>query len=158
MFQHSRQVIKMFGKKKPEDLTHDELKKIADRILDYDSIQRTITDGITDLLYSEQCQEKISSRITACVGDGGIKQRVHNIMNSDAMSKLIYDHLKTKISAILTETHLIDEIVQERVDAAGIDQVIQWNNVAYGMLLSRLEDIEKESKPNAEIIKGLFGK
>ena len=148
----------MFWKKKPEDLTHDELVKIADKLMDYDRMQRTITDAISTLLSDKQYQEKVHNQIAAYVNEGDIKQRVHNIMNSDSITEIIYDHLKTKINAILTETHLIDEIVQERVDAAGIDQVIQWNNIAYGMLLSRLEEIEKESKPNAEIIKGLFGK
>lgn len=80
-----------------------------------------------------------------------IKTKVHKLVNSDAMSELIYEHLKTKISAILTKTQLIDEIVQERVDAAGIEQVIQWNNVAYGMLLSRIEEAEKKFTPYEEI-------
>ena len=146
------------GKKKPEDLTHDELVKIADKLMDYDRMQRTITDAISTLLSDKQYQETVYNQIAAYVNEEDIKQRVHNIINSDQVKEIIDEHVKSYLTVILDNAGIIDEIVQERVDAAGIDQVIQWNNIAYGMLLSRLEEIEKESKPNAEIIKGLFGK
>lgn len=136
----------MFGKKRPEDLTYEERKQIAKMVVESDFVMTSVSEAIQDTINDHRMKYWIEDRIKDQFNEQTLKGKVHSIMNSDPITEIIYEHLKNKINTMLNETQLIDESVQERVDAAGIDHVIQWNNAAYGMLLARLNDVDKKLK------------
>lgn len=145
----------MFKKKKTEDLTCEEIKQVAKLTVDSGSVMTAVSEAIQRTIDDDQMKLWIEDRIKDQFNESSLKAKVHTVMNSNPMSEIIYELLKDRITTIINNTPLIDEIVHERVDAAGIEQVIQWNNIAYGMLLERVEDIENKFVPYGELTKNV---
>jgi len=141
----------MFKKKKTEDLTCEEIKQVAKLTVDSGSVMTAVSEAIQRTIDDDQMKLWIEDRIKDQFNESSLKAKVHTVMNSNPMSEIIYELLKDRITTIINNTPLIDEIVHERVDAAGIEQVIQWNNIAYGLLLERVNAAESKFAPYDEI-------
>lgn len=103
-------------------------------------IQQAIRHEVKDFIKSEMQSVEVP------VINQATKRMVHEFMNSSPIEEIIDGYIKSYLAHLIDEDQIIADIIDERVDAAGIAQVIKWNHVAYGMLLARLEAVDKDLK------------
>lgn len=144
-------MIEMFGKKKTEKSDWDELQEIADRL-----VKDPRFGSLVHAIVWSKLSNDVELRKHAIDGlvevNNETKTKIHEFLNSDLIKQIIESHIESKVSHILSQSEdPIEDEIRRRVDAAGIEQVIKWNNVAYGQLLQRIEDAESKFVPYDEI-------